>query len=37
MVAAVASLLWHQVPSVVELTRMLNRQNLLWATAIIIC
>ncbi|MEM6717391.1 MAG: hypothetical protein AAF622_20225 [Cyanobacteria bacterium P01_C01_bin.147] len=27
MVAAVVTLLWQQVPSVVELTRMLNRQD----------
>jgi hypothetical protein len=33
MVAAVVTLLWHQVPSVAELTRMLNRKNLLWAKA----
>lgn len=34
MVAAVVTLLWHQVPSVVELTRMLNRKDLLWAKAV---
>jgi hypothetical protein len=34
MVAAVVTLLWHQVPSVNELTRMLNRQDLLWAKAV---
>ena len=33
MVAAVVTLLWHQVPSVMELTRMLNRKDLLWAKA----
>lgn len=33
MVAAVVTLLWHQVPSVHELTRMLNRKDLLWAKA----
>jgi hypothetical protein len=33
MVAAVVTLLWHQVPSVNELTRMLNRKDLLWAKA----
>jgi hypothetical protein len=34
MVAAVVTLIWHQVPSVVELTRMLNRKGLLWAKAV---
>ena len=34
MVAAVVTLLWHQVPSVSELTRMLNRKDLLWAKAV---
>jgi hypothetical protein len=34
MVAAVVTLLWYQVPSVGELTRMLNRQDLLWAKAV---
>jgi hypothetical protein len=34
MVAAVVPLLWQQVPSVIELTRMLNRQDLLWAKAV---
>ncbi|MEM6437640.1 MAG: IS4 family transposase [Cyanobacteria bacterium P01_D01_bin.115] len=34
MVAAVVTLLWSQVPSVGELTRMLNRQDLLWAKAV---
>jgi hypothetical protein len=33
MVAAVVTLLWYQVPSVNELTRMLNRKDLLWAKA----
>jgi hypothetical protein len=31
MVAAVLTLLWRQVPSVCELTRMLAREKLLWA------
>lgn len=31
MVAAVVTLLWRQVPSVAELTRLLNRRDLLWA------
>ena len=31
MVAAVLTILWRQVPSVCELTRMLARENLLWA------
>ncbi len=34
MVAAVVTLLWQRVPSVGELTRMLNRQDLLWANAV---
>ena len=34
MVAAVVTLVWHQVPSVTELTRMLNRKDLLWAKAV---
>jgi len=34
MVAAVVTLLWCQVPSVMELTRMLNRQDLLWSKAV---
>lgn len=34
MVAAMLSLLWRQVPSVHELTRMLNRKDLLWAKAV---
>lgn len=34
MVAAVVSLLWYRVPSVVELTRLLNRQDLLWCKAV---
>jgi len=34
MVAAVVTLLWRQVPSVNELTRMLNRKDLLWAKAV---
>jgi hypothetical protein len=36
MVAAVVTLLWQRVPSVGELTRMLNRQDLLWANAVTI-
>jgi hypothetical protein len=31
MVAVVLTILWRQVPSVCELTRMLARENLLWA------
>ncbi len=34
MVAAVLTLLWRQVPSVHELTRVLNREDLLWAKAV---
>jgi Transposase DDE domain len=34
MVASVVTLLWYQVPSVNELTRMLKRQDLLWAKAV---
>jgi hypothetical protein len=34
MVAAVLTLLWRQVPSVNELTRMLAREDLLWCTAV---
>ena len=34
MVAAVLTLLWRQVPSVNELTRMLHREDLLWAKAV---
>jgi len=34
MVAAVVTLLWQPVPSVVELTRLLNRQDLLWSKAV---
>ena len=34
MVAAVVTLLWRQVPSVGEFTRMLNREDLLWANAV---
>ncbi|MDZ8263978.1 hypothetical protein [Nostoc sp. ChiQUE01b] len=30
MMAAVLTLLWRQVPSVRELCRLLNRENLLW-------
>ena len=31
MIAAVLTLLWRQAPSVTELSRMLKRENLLWA------
>lgn len=34
MVAAVLTLIWRQVPSVHELTRMLNREELLWCKAV---
>ena len=34
MVAAVLTLVWSQVPSVAELTRMLNRKDLLWTKAV---
>ncbi len=34
MMAAVVTLLWKQVPSVNELTRQLNRKDLLWAKAV---
>ncbi len=34
MIAAVLTLIWRQVPSVHELTRLLARENLLWATAV---
>jgi len=34
MVAAVLTLLWRQVPSVHELTRMLAREDLLWCRAV---
>lgn len=33
MVAAILTLIWRQVPSVHELTRMLNREELLWCKA----
>ena len=33
MVAAVLTLIWRQVPSVCELARLLNREDLLWAKA----
>lgn len=33
MVAAVLTLLWRQVPSVQELTRLLAREDLLWCCA----
>ena len=34
MVAAVLTILWRQVPSVHELTRMLAREDLLWGQAV---
>jgi hypothetical protein len=34
MVAAVLTMLWRQVPSVHELTRMLAREDLLWCQAV---
>lgn len=34
MVAAVLTLLWRQVPSVTELTRVLAREDLLWCKAV---
>ncbi len=34
MLAAVLTLLWRQVPSVQELTRMLAREDLLWCNTI---
>lgn len=34
MVAAIVTLLWRQVPSVQALTRMLEREDLLWAKAV---
>ena len=34
MVAAVLTMLWAKVPSVIELTRLLNREDLLWAKAV---
>jgi Transposase DDE domain len=34
MVAAVLTLIWRQVPSVHELTRLLERENLLWCAAV---
>ncbi len=34
MVAAVLTMLWRQVPSVHELTRMLVREDLLWCRAV---
>jgi len=34
MVAAVLTLLWRQVPSVHELSRLLAREDLLWSTAV---
>jgi hypothetical protein len=34
MAATILTLLWRQVPSVHELTRMLEREDLLWAKAV---
>lgn len=34
MIAAILTILWRQVPSVCELTRMLNREELLWCQAV---
>ena len=34
MVAAVLTMLWRQVPSVHDLTRMLARKDLLWCQAV---
>jgi len=34
MIAVVLTILWRQVPSVRELTRMLNREDLLWCQAV---
>jgi hypothetical protein len=34
MVAVILTILWRQVPSVRELTRMLNREDLLWSQAV---
>jgi hypothetical protein len=34
MVAAVLTLIWRQVPSVQELTRMLEQEELLWGKAV---
>lgn len=34
MVAAILTLIWRQVPSVHELTRLLNREDLLWCKAV---
>lgn len=34
MIAAVLTLIWRQVPSVQELTRMLDQQELLWGRAV---
>jgi len=34
MLAAVLTMLWRQVPSVQELTRMLAREDLLWSKAV---
>jgi len=37
MIAAVLTLIWRQVPSVQELTRMLEQQELLWGRAVKSC
>ncbi len=34
MIATVLTILWRQAPSVGELTRMLNREDLLWCKAV---
>ena len=34
MIAAVLTLLWRQVPSVRELCRLLNREDLLWCSSV---
>ena len=34
MVALILTILWRQVPSVRELTRMLEREDLLWCSAV---
>ena len=36
MVAAILTLIWRQVPSVGELTRMLEQKELLWGKAVIV-
>lgn len=37
MLAAVLTMLWRQVPSVQELTRMIAREDLLWCKAVQVC